>query len=74
MRTQMVVNLDARSRIREGEDATFTFDPASMHVFDPGSGICLTRDEAKAAQIARDAEEDRRNSLERAKAREAAHA
>ena len=74
MRTQMVVNLDARSRIREGDDATFTFDPASMHVFDPQSGACLTRDEDKAAQIAREAEEDRRNSLERARAREAASA
>ncbi len=74
MRTQMVVNLDARSRIREGDTTTFTFDPASMHVFDPGTGTCLTRDEAKAAQIAREAEEDRRNSLERAKAREAATA
>ncbi|MGN6753068.1 MAG: ABC transporter ATP-binding protein [Intrasporangium sp.] len=74
MRTQMVVNLDARSRIREGDEATFTFDPRSMHVFDAGSGECLTRDEDKAAQIARDAEDDRRNALERARAREAATA
>jgi multiple sugar transport system ATP-binding protein len=72
MRTQLVVNLDARSRIREGDEATFAFDPAAMHVFDPETGDCLTRNEEVAAQIAREAEEDRRKSLERAKAREAA--
>jgi multiple sugar transport system ATP-binding protein len=72
MRTQLVVNLDARSRIREGDEATFTFDPAAMHVFDPETGVCLTRDEAKAAQIAEESEADRQNALERARAREAA--
>jgi multiple sugar transport system ATP-binding protein len=70
MRTQLIVNLDARSRIREGGEATFAFDPASMHVFDPETGTCLTRDEAKAAQIAEESEADRQNALERAKARE----
>ena len=70
LRTQMVVNLDARSRIFEGDDADFGFDPADMHVFDPESGDCLTRDEEKAARIARESEEDRRRSLERARKRE----
>ena len=74
MRTQMVVNLDSRSRVREGEDAQLVFDPALMHVFDPESGANLTRDEAKAAQIAKDSDEDRRRALERAKQREAATA
>jgi multiple sugar transport system ATP-binding protein len=72
MRTQMVVNLDARSRIREGDDAQLTFDPALMHVFDPNSGDCLTRDEDKAAQLAADSEADRKRALERVRAREAA--
>jgi multiple sugar transport system ATP-binding protein len=72
MRTQLVVNLDARSRIREGDEATFAFDTASMHVFDPETGDCLTRDEEKAARIAEESESDRQNALERAKAREAA--
>ena len=52
MRTQLVVNLDARSRIREGDDTQLNFDPALMHVFDPNSGDCLTRDEAKADELA----------------------
>jgi multiple sugar transport system ATP-binding protein len=72
MRTQMVVNLDARSRIKEGQEARLTFDPAFMHVFDPNSGDTLTRDEAKAAAIAQESEADRRSALERARVREAA--
>jgi multiple sugar transport system ATP-binding protein len=71
MRTQMVVNLDARSRIREGDDAQLTFDPALMHVFDPNSGDCLTRDEDKATQLAAESEADRKRALERVRAREA---
>ncbi len=71
MRSQLVVNLDARSRIREGDDADFVFDPSVIHVFDPESGECLTRDEAKAAAIAEESEADRKRGLERAKAREA---
>ncbi|MDN5789807.1 MAG: sn-glycerol-3-phosphate ABC transporter ATP-binding protein UgpC [Micrococcales bacterium] len=74
MRTQIVVNLDARSRIREGDDESFVFDPALMHVFDPESGDCLTRDEAKAKAIAEESEADRRRGLERAKARESKNA
>ncbi len=74
MRSQMVVNLDSRSRIREGDDAELVFDPALAHVFDPESGANLTRDEAKAKQIAADNEADRTRALERAKAREAASA
>ncbi|MEP7192830.1 MAG: sn-glycerol-3-phosphate ABC transporter ATP-binding protein UgpC [Actinomycetota bacterium] len=67
MRTQMIVNLDARSRIREGEDARLTFDPTFMHVFDPNTGECLTRDEAKASAIAEESEIDRKRALERVK-------
>ncbi|KNX36445.1 ABC transporter ATP-binding protein [Luteipulveratus halotolerans] len=74
MRTQLVVNLDARSRIREGDEAQLVFDPSLMHVFDPETGECLTRDDDKAAEIARDSEDARRAALERARAREAAAA
>lgn len=70
MRTQMIVNLDSRSRVREGDEAELIFDPSLMHVFDPESGSCLTRDEDKARQIAEDSEADRRRALERAKARQ----
>ncbi|GAB3582746.1 ABC transporter ATP-binding protein [Calidifontibacter terrae] len=70
MRTQMIVNLDARSRVLEGDEASLVFDPALMHVFDPESGDCLTRNEEKAAQIAADSEKQRKAALARAKARE----
>ncbi|GMA40517.1 ABC transporter ATP-binding protein [Mobilicoccus caccae] len=70
MRPQMVVNLDGRSRIREGEEADLYFDPRLMHVFDPESGHCYTRDEERAAEIGRQSEEDRRRALERARQRE----
>ena len=72
IRTQMVVNLDARSRIKEGQEARLTFDPANMHVFDPNTGECLTRDEAKAAAIAEENEADRKRALERVKENAAA--
>ena len=71
LRTQMVINLDPRSRVREGDDGNFVFDPALMHVFDPETGDCLTRDDDKAAEIARQSEEDRQRALERARSREA---
>ncbi|SNS98841.1 multiple sugar transport system ATP-binding protein [Micrococcales bacterium KH10] len=74
LRTQLVVNLDARSRIREGDVARFHLDPAMAHVFDLATGENLTRNEEEAARIARESEEDRRRSLERSKAREAAEA
>ncbi|TWP37420.1 ABC transporter ATP-binding protein [Leekyejoonella antrihumi] len=70
MRTQMIVNLDARSRVLEGDDTPLFFSPADMHVFDPNTGENLTRDEAKANQIAQDSEEQRKAALKRAKARE----
>jgi multiple sugar transport system ATP-binding protein len=70
LRTQMIVNLDARSRIKEGQDARLTFDPAFMHVFDPNTGNCLTRDEAKAAAIAEESEIDRKRALERVRIKE----
>ncbi len=70
MRTQMVVNLDPRSRVREGDVGHFVFNPALMHVFDPETGDCLTRDEEAAAEIARQSEEDRQRALERARERE----
>ncbi|ROP43981.1 ABC transporter ATP-binding protein [Pseudokineococcus lusitanus] len=71
MRHQMVVTLDARSRVRDGDRARLWFDPASLHLFDPASGRSLTRDEGRAEQIARESEEARREALERSRARAA---
>ncbi|MGH3025458.1 MAG: ABC transporter ATP-binding protein, partial [Gaiellaceae bacterium] len=68
MRTQLVANLDGASKVRPGEDAELWFASASMHVFDPHSGDNLTRDEAKAAEIAAESESERLRQLERSKA------
>jgi multiple sugar transport system ATP-binding protein len=46
LRTQLVVSLDAGSRIQPGEEADLWFDPTRMHLFDPASGDNLTRDPA----------------------------
>jgi multiple sugar transport system ATP-binding protein len=42
IRTQLVVTLDAESRVREGEEANLWLDPSRMHLFDPESGDNLT--------------------------------
>jgi len=70
MRTQLVVSLDGTSKIRQGDSAELWFDPAAAHVFDAESGENLTRDEAKAAEIAEESESDRKRELERAQQRE----
>jgi multiple sugar transport system ATP-binding protein len=42
IRTQLVVTLDAESRIGEHEEAELWLDPSRMHLFDPTSGENLT--------------------------------
>jgi multiple sugar transport system ATP-binding protein len=42
MRTQLVVALDASSRIQKGEEATIWVDASRMHLFDPKTGENLT--------------------------------
>jgi multiple sugar transport system ATP-binding protein len=72
MRTQLVVSLDGSSKIRQGDDARLWFSPAKAHVFDAESGDNLTRDDARAAEIAAESEDDRKRELERAKSKETA--
>jgi len=72
LRTQLVVALASDSRVRDGDDAPLWFDPARMLVFDPESGDNLTYDADKARAIDEQNEKDRKASIERAKAREAA--
>ncbi|WP_018330450.1 ABC transporter ATP-binding protein [Actinomycetospora chiangmaiensis] len=69
LRTQAIVSIDSASRIREGSEAEFWFDTRRIHVFDPQSGENLTRDEAAGAELTRQAGEDRRAQVERARAR-----
>jgi len=68
MRTQLVVNLDGASKVRQGETAELWFSPESMHVFDPKTGENVTRDEAKAKEIAEEAEQERLRQLANSKA------
>jgi multiple sugar transport system ATP-binding protein len=42
MRTQLVVALDASSRIQKGEEASIWVDAGRMHLFDPKTGENLT--------------------------------
>ena len=42
IRTQLVVTLDAESRVGEGEDAELWLDASRMHLFDPATGENLT--------------------------------
>ena len=42
IRTQLVVTLDAESRVKPGADAQLWLDPSRMHLFDPESGDNLT--------------------------------
>jgi len=49
MRDQIIVSIDAASRLNEGENAQLWFDPRRMHLFDPSTGDNLTRAKPSAA-------------------------
>ena len=68
LRTQAIVKIDSTSRIREGGEAEFWFDTRKIHVFDPQSGENLTRDAEAGAELTRQAGEDRRAQVDRARA------
>ncbi len=70
LRTQLVVALDAMSRIRGGDTAELWVDTRRIHLFDPATGENLTRDAEAGAELTRLAAEDRKRDRERA----AAHA
>jgi multiple sugar transport system ATP-binding protein len=67
IRTQLVVALDAMSRVRDGDRARLWFDPRRMHVFDPESGANLTRDDDEATRLGEENEKLRQASLERSR-------
>jgi multiple sugar transport system ATP-binding protein len=70
MRTQLVVQLDTETRVRDGDTASLAFDPAKIMVFDPETGENLTFDPDAARTADEENEADRKASLERAQARE----
>ena len=70
MRSQLIIALDAESRVREGDRAALWFDPVRLLVFDPETGANLTRDEDVAREIDEGNEKARKASIERARQRE----
>ena len=68
LRTQAIVSIDATSRIREGREAEFWLDSRKVHVFDPGTGANLTRDDDAGAELTRLAAEDRAEQVQEAQA------
>ncbi|MCC3265754.1 ABC transporter ATP-binding protein [Arthrobacter gengyunqii] len=55
LRPQIVVTLDAASRIRGGRDAELWLDTRKVHLFDPETGENLTRDAAAGAELTEEA-------------------
>ncbi|MBL7259906.1 ABC transporter ATP-binding protein [Paractinoplanes lichenicola] len=60
LRTQLIISIDAMSRLRENHEGEFWADTSRMHLFDPRTGENLTRDEAAAADLASYEEEELR--------------
>jgi multiple sugar transport system ATP-binding protein len=54
MRTQLVIALDAASRIQPGDDAEIFVDTSKMHLFDPASGMNLTAPSADLGAVRAD--------------------
>jgi multiple sugar transport system ATP-binding protein len=64
LRTQLIVSIDATSRLRENHEGEFWADIRRMHLFDPRTGDNLTRDEAAAADLAHLEEEELRERMD----------
>ena len=67
LRTQLIIAIDAASRIRAGRKAEIWVDTRKMHLFDPKTGENLTRDAEAGARITAEVEEERREELEEAR-------
>ncbi|MFI7482570.1 ABC transporter ATP-binding protein [Kocuria sp. M1R5S2] len=67
MHPQLVVSLDSTSRIRGGAEGRIWIDTSRMHIFDPETGDNLTRDEEAGAELTREAVEERKAEIERAR-------
>ncbi|MHA7293327.1 ABC transporter ATP-binding protein [Arthrobacter sp. HLT1-21] len=63
LRPQIVVTLDAASRIRGGREADIWLDTRKLHLFDPESGENLTRDAEAGAALTAEAGEERAEEI-----------
>ena len=74
LRPQIVVTLDAASRIRGGRSAELWLDTRKMHLFDPETGDNLTRDAEAGAALTQEANAARAEEISEARERESATA
>jgi multiple sugar transport system ATP-binding protein len=58
LRTQLVVSLDASSRVSEGEEMELYVNAEKMHLFDPATGQNLTVHKEEAGQVGEHALEE----------------
>ncbi|BAG28720.1 multiple sugar transport system ATP-binding protein [Kocuria rhizophila] len=70
MPAQVIVSLDASSRIRGGSTSKIWLDSRRMHVFNPETGENLTRDAEAGAELTREANEERKAEIDRARQHE----
>lgn len=67
LRPQIVVTLDAASRIRGGQMSELWLDTRRIHIFDPRTGENLTRDAEAGAEATREAAQVRAEEIARAR-------
>ncbi|WP_328468209.1 sn-glycerol-3-phosphate ABC transporter ATP-binding protein UgpC [Actinoplanes sp. NBC_00393] len=67
LRSQLIVSIDAMSRLRENHEGEFWVDTSRIHLFEPRSGENLTRDEAAAADLAQFEQEELRERMDHAR-------
>ncbi|NKX55219.1 ABC transporter ATP-binding protein [Arthrobacter mobilis] len=70
LRPQIVVTLDAASRIRGGRPAQLWVDTRRVHLFDPETGLNLTRDAEAGQALTAEAEAARKEEINLARERQ----
>ncbi|WP_026530525.1 ABC transporter ATP-binding protein [Haematomicrobium sanguinis] len=66
LRPQVVVSLDAASRLKGGRTGEIWVDTRRVHLFDPETGENLTRDAEEGARLTAEAAEDRADEIAQA--------
>jgi len=67
LRTQLIIAIDSASRIRSGREAEIWVDTRKMHLFDPKTGVNLTRDEEAGRRLTEEVEQERQEEMEEAR-------
>lgn len=67
LRPQVVVTLDAASKIRGGRPAKLWLDTRRLHLFDPKTGENLTLDAAEGARLTEEANTERAEEIDSAR-------